>query len=123
MPSVIVSLILTVGEFVVDSQSGPEHPLPSGYIDNRPAKFDFASFSQAYMGYLEAETVLNPDGSCKSTCPDYRRPTPTCENKTIDCPGYRREYCEPGKDNCLEKSTCNSEARNVSVCPKDCILC
>ncbi|CAG7835834.1 unnamed protein product [Allacma fusca] len=108
----------------LDPQSGPTHPLPIGYIDKRPAEFQFAAFSKAYMGYLEAETVLNPDGSCKSTCPDFKRPTPTCANKTVDCEGYRNAYCEAGTKDCLAESKCTADARKcmrtsykVSFCP------
>ena len=64
------------------------------------------------QGYLEAEPVLNPKGSCVGTCPDYKKPVATCDNND-HCDIYRQSVCEPGK-NCMEKSKCPHKARKVN---------
>lgn len=68
------------------------------------------------MGYLEAEMILNPDGTCKSTCLDFKRPVNTCQNKSsIDCAKLRQTFCEPGKEDCMESSKCEKSTRKVCL--------
>ncbi len=66
-----------------------------------------------FQGYLESEMVLNPNGKCLGTCPEYKRSTTTCANK-FHCDLYRESHCDPIGSRCLEASKCPTKAKRVS---------
>jgi hypothetical protein len=57
--------------------------------------------------------VLNPNGKCLGTCPEYKRSTTTCANK-FHCDLYRESHCDPIGSRCLEASKCPTKAKRVS---------